>query len=241
MGAMKNNLAKSGAAFAVVAAMSLATTADAEAAMMMRLTQGANQVVISDGGAGDANGAVGAITFVGSLGNYTLNVSTGLSKPVLGSAASAQMDLNSVNTSTGGGTLVIELTDTDFLPFGVGRLRGHVGGTTRGTASFSVCKNASNAEFDCVNPAAQVNLGPFVGAANNPLAFQGTGDAPHSALGFYSMTLIATITHGAGQGIVTSFDFDIDNVPEPASLALFGLGLLGAGAASRMRRKKNVA
>jgi hypothetical protein len=35
----------------------------------------------------------------------------------------------------------------------------------------------------------------------------------------------------------TSFDFDVTNVPEPATLALFGLGLIGAGSRFVRRRK----
>jgi hypothetical protein len=210
------------------------SVATAEGAMMLRLTSGASTVTIADGGAGDLNATVGVITFSGAVGNFPVNVSTGLSKPLLPSSPTyTEMDLNSVNvSSSGGGTLIIELTDTDFPGMTTaGSFIGRVGGTTQGTSTFEAYKNSSNVEFDTTGADAEVHLGPF-----GPGAFSGTQSTGHGILGPYSMTLVATIVHTGAQN--TSFDFEIVNVPEPASLALFALGLLGAGAAAR-RRKLN--
>ena len=49
----------------------------------------------------------------------------------------------------------------------------------------------------------------------------------------FSLTLVADITHYGSK--TTSFDF-ASQVPEPSSVALFTLGLLGAGASARRRK-----
>ncbi|HEY8506283.1 MAG TPA: hypothetical protein VIL46_16975 [Gemmataceae bacterium] len=229
---------------ALIGALTFAAPS-AEAAFVLRLTEGASSVTVVDQGAGDSNPAVGAITFIGPVGVFTINVSTGLSKPVLpASSTFAEMDLNSVNTSNAAGTLVIELTDTDFpattLP---GTLSGSVGGTTEGTATFWAYKNDSNEEFDIVNAEAEIHLGPFTGGPDGE-DFSGNASDGHGPLGTYSMTIVAEIVHGAGAGVSTSFDFDVNNtavpVPAGAVLALTALPVFGLGALVRRRRAKEV-
>jgi len=73
-----------------------------------------------------------------------------------------------------------------------------------------------------------------VGESSPTSADQGGSDeSSHGPLGAYSMTLVAEITHG-GAG-VSSFDFELQNIPEPALLTLFAVGLLGAGVSARRR------
>jgi hypothetical protein len=114
------------------------TAAPAQAALILRLTSGADSVTVTDGDANDACPLLGCVTYIGDVGVFTVNVSTGLSDPLLGGDSFAQMDLNSVNLSTSTGTLLIEFTDTDFAATGSGTLVGDVGGTvgTGGTAEF---------------------------------------------------------------------------------------------------------
>lgn len=219
-------------AFVLVGGLLLLSAAPAQAALVLRLTEGAATETIVDQSMDDANPAPGAVTFIGAVGAFTINVSTGLSKPVFPNTPTfASMDLNSVNTSNAPGTLLIELTDTDFVPFPIpGSLVGDVGGTTQGTVQFWAYKDPENQEFGESDIA--LHLGPFTAP---PVAFAGSDSIGHGPLlSPYSMTLVAEITHGAGVNS-TSFDFQLANVPEPALMTLFAVGLFGAGVSARRR------
>lgn len=222
----------------IIALMGALLTPRVEAGLVLRLSanNGTTWTTITDGGAGDVNGSAGAITFVGSIGVWTLNVSTGVSKPNLPTLH--EMDLNSVNVSSGAGRLIIELTDTDFAPIAGGTLIGSVGGTLPAGTGNSFegfgFKSLSNDEFADYDLAADVHNGPFFGAG----FFGSNAFDSHGAISDpYSMTIRTVITHtGAG---ATSFDYHLRNVvPVPAGIVLLGMGapLLGAGYWMRRRR-----
>ena len=51
----------------------------------LRLSDGINTVTVTDSGVGDANALSGAVVFNGSIGDFSVNVITGITKSLLGS------------------------------------------------------------------------------------------------------------------------------------------------------------
>src|ERR1041384_5344046 len=94
-----------------VAVVLAQATAAMAAPLTLEFSSGLNTVTVTDGGVGDANPAAGAITFIGSVGSWNLNVGTGVGQDVLGPAT---MDLASISAAFLGAAdpLTVMLTQT---------------------------------------------------------------------------------------------------------------------------------
>ncbi len=190
----------------------------ANATAQLSLVSGVNSVTIVD------VGNVGTITFSGPLGNFVVNVTTGITKPILGSATAPQMDLNSVNVTSQllGGTIQIMFTDTDFIGPVAGFFQAMIGGTTQGTVVFNTYLDPGNVPFGtaiALTPTATFTPGAFSGTFNSSSILP--------VLTTYSLTEVVTITQGAQSA--TSFDAHLSTVPEPSALLLLGTGLSALG------------
>lgn len=187
-----------------------------------------NTVTITDGGVGDSNTLANVITFVGSVGNWILNATTGAD---LSTPSQAKIDLNSVNAiffGSGLSSMTIDFTVAGLsLPGPVDTLLPAygatvVGGTTDGTVEFNTYFN------DNVTPLA--TLGQFSSPNGHSTPFAGSANFGTTYMNSFYLINEAIITQkGAG---VTSFDM-VTTVPEPVTLGLLGLGLLGLGFARR--------
>lgn len=212
---------------AVIGTLILACSSGARATPTLSFSvDGGAAITCADGAACDRSSEAGVVSFSDALNTFTVNVTTGLSKPLL--TGSPLMDLNSVNlqsAQSGTHTLTILFSDTDFTSQGV--ISGAIGGTLSGVASIaaSAYYSASNALFGQDNLIGALTFGSS--------SFNGT--MPGVAVGspIYSLTerLVFT-TNGPG---LYSGDFDL-KIPEPEILSLLGVAMVGLGATSRRRK-----
>jgi hypothetical protein len=203
----------------------LGQAAPAKATLTLSLTDSNGGMVSISDLDGD-----GVLTFSGAVGGWIVNVTTALSKPVLGSPTDPEMDLNSVDVYGGGAPsdLTIVATDTDFA-LTPGSVHAMVGGTLGDdhTGTFSVS----------VSGGPTASVGPFGPGG----AFSGSASAGFTSIATpYSMTLQAVL-HSAGAA-ATSSSFDlkgmVDPVPEPATFVTALLGLpVGLLLVRRARRR----
>ena len=194
-------------------------------------------ISVGDGSGMDSNALPGVITFSGVYGGtWTANVTTGISKPTIGSPSNPKMDLNSVNVSGGGaGTLTISLTDTDFTGPLPGGAVSAIGGTTDGSVSYSTYFDDGNGEFAKTTLLSTMIPVPGGGGA---FASSANGLFPGGATAPFSLTQEVSITHTAGEQI-SSFNAIITPVPDGGTaVMLLGLSLLGISGFRRKLMKK---
>ncbi len=122
----------------------------------LELISGATTIVVQDNGVADTSPTIGDIQWNGSINGWTIVVTTGDSKPLLGSATSPQMDLSVTSATPGAAPLTVELTDTGFGPTASALVNvANQNGTSAETAS--VLADPSNTQFGG-SPVTSVNL-----------------------------------------------------------------------------------
>jgi hypothetical protein len=237
-----------------IGALSWSTTAQAD--LRLALEDGAaTGVVITDQGVGDSNPVVGADTFVGAIdANFMVNVTTGISKPVVGS--NNEISLTSVNVaSAGAGTIHIFMEDTGFTnpPSGAASILGTAGGTLTAPAGSKIeVQSWGNPGNGVPNygpdtfPAGHVTIGGVPGGSvpvwspafvHGPGSFSNTSSAPLRVSGPYSLFAEVDVTF-KGKGSVSFTETQTTSVvPEPSTFALAGLGALGLIGCGLRRRQ----
>lgn len=223
-----------------LAAAALMASTSANAAFVMYLddssTAGIDRIIQDDTLAGALTGIglttsadttpdAGVVTYSGAIGSFLVNVTTGISKPMIG-APGTMLDLNSVSVSGGSGTLTLGLTDTGFLRAGAASLNFSIGGTTDGTVTADAFVDFANTEFGTGTLLGSMTAGSTAFSYDSGVTIVPTDDP-------FSLSIVASVTHGPLGGI-SSFDAAV--VPEPSMLALMCLGLVGLGFTGRKRR-----
>jgi hypothetical protein len=213
----------------IVMGMAIATaiSASANTAYLIIHDDAGNSTTLMSSG-------TGAITFNGVIGNWTLNVTTGIANPPFGGNAvtGPSIDLNSVNIFGGGstGTHLTILFFADGLgPISAVPYSHTTGGTKTSTIGDQFHVNAGASTVDGtggVNLNTQTAVGsPFALTDNGFLTIPG-----NSTLGIEA-DLFAS---GAG---LTSFDSNLSPVPDAGmTLALLGSALTGLALFARNRK-----
>lgn len=218
-----------------VAIAVLATPVVANAEVVLQLSDGTNTVTVGDNSIYDLDSTVGNIAYFGKIGTWNFNLSGGIGNTTYNPFG---IDLTSQNSSTEPGTLIVKFTETglNYGPSGqMVEIFGDIGGTTQGSVLYSLYADQNNDQF---GTGTLIFTDSASSSDGSSTGFSDSGSGFFNLTNPFSLTASVTITHMLA-GKTTSFDFSgeaPDPIPEPGTLALLSLGLLGAGVVSRRRK-----
>ena len=209
---------------ALTVAVSLAALAapPAEATVILKV----GSATITDNGVGDLDPAVGQITSISAPPGFSSSIDVGTSTAI------PSLDLSSVDiSSTTPTTVVVYLTETNLTkPVPTTTWLTQFSGNWAGGAAsvrLQTYFDPSNTAFGTTNLLADLN------ATSSPFALSSALLANVTTP--YAITEVLTITaHGAREHF--SLDATLSDAPEPASIALVGVGITSL---AWLRRRKS--
>ncbi len=179
----------------------------------------------------DTNSEAGVVSFTGAIGNFTANITTGISKPKIGPN---RIELTSVQVSGGGldgGELRIILIDTDMSDNGYTFYSEITGTTTHYVDLIYSGVDTENGE----HPASFQMVSTQMGLEDT---FSYDASGPNMAAGNsgFSMAIAAAVRH-SGEADVSSFNASFSQVPEPSTIMIWStLGCMALVGVTRRRR-----
>jgi hypothetical protein len=224
-----------------VLACAMGVSAPAQAQFFARICNdmqcnGGDDLIVLDNGPGDSFAGAGAINFTGAAFGYTFLVNTSQSKPMVGSAAAPQLDLNFTATSNGtAGNVFLYTSDTGFtLASGSALLT--LGGTNSGgsgTVTGRAWGGTSNTEFQFSGANL---LSSFVGLTGPTFTGSATTSFA-SVVNPYSLTIGMQVTRASAGTSTGNLNLQISPIPEPSTWATVLIGAALVGFVARRRRK----
>lgn len=203
----------------VLAALLVTTYApSAFATAELKLSSGLSSVDILDGAINDGCAAADCVTFSGSVGSWTINVTTGIQ------GTTPFFDLSSVNVTGGQLAPITMAFSEDSLDFSINGRQAtlNVGGTVStnkpGLETVSFAAYSDTVKFGTAHQVGSTlafHSSPFAGSTSGSIGLTDT-----------AMTLTSTIDLTRAAKGTVSFDAAVDTVPEPASVTMLGGVLL---------------
>jgi hypothetical protein len=182
--------------------------ASATATMRLSADGGSTWTLVEDNGPFDLNPTVGFVTYIGPVAGWDVSVDTGFGSPLVGSAITPHMDAGTSSTSSGPATLIVQLSDTNFIAFPNETFIVQSGGTAGGTALSTVYRDPGNLLFGTASSI--ITQGPNSGDYQNSNSVVVPGGS-----GLYSLTLETVIIHTSAAH--SSVDSSLIALPPPPS------------------------
>jgi|GEM_PF-923322 len=182
------------------------------AAPVITLNDGVNPpITVADNLAPDQSPTAGAVITITNVGVWNLVISSGSSKPLIGSPTNPVMDLSIQAISSGAGNLTVTLSDNGFSA-GAGMVNAVISGLgANGSVGYRVFGDAGN------NIGAQTTLLANVGTQALPVGANAAGSLSFS--GAYSLTEVLNISATAAGNVSIDASLNATVTPPPACSA----------------------
>jgi hypothetical protein len=198
-------------------------SASATAHLRLSPDAGTTWIVIDDNGPLDTDPTVGVVEYDGPIGNWSVSISSGQSEPFIGSPATPNMDLNTINSSTQPASLIVQYCDSGLTTFASETYIDTLSYNTGGTVMQNAYRDSGNVIFGT----SQTYSGGAAGTSPSPTALLLSSTGPVSGANSFSngavvlasgnfpnsLTIETVIIHnGTGR---TSTDAHLRAVPQP--------------------------